>query len=381
MSETSPIPIKRGVTATLALATFAAVVLYLCYRIIEPFLVPLLWGIAITVVFWPVSCRLCAHLKYRWVGALIATTLISALIIAPTIYLGAVLIDEVFGFYRQVQLGTYQAQLAVIFNFQETAIFKNIAERLSPWVDLSGLDLTSMLLDNLRRLTTFAVDQTSRLVGNFSMFLLHLGVVVLTMFFLFRDGELLLAQVKEAMPLTRERTEELFSQLYTIIRAALYGGVLIAVLQGLLGGLTFIILGLPAPALWGAVMGFCSFIPIFGAALVYVPAALLLILQGSLLKGLILLGMGFGVVSTVDNFIRPLVISGRTQMHTLVLFISILGGLKLFGLLGLVMGPVLAAVFISFFNFYLADLRRIRLASATTAATGDKADKPQAANS
>jgi len=353
-------PWKSGITATLAMVTIAAAILYLCYRVAEPLLIPVLWGTCITVVFWPVDTWLRRRLGPRWAGALLSTILIFVVIIVPAIYLAAALIDEIAGVYKQVQAGSYRAGLEHILNFQDTALFKKIAERLSPWVDLSGLDVKSLLLDNLRRLTTFAIDQTSKLVANFSVFLLHLGVVTLTMFFLFRDGDLLLARIKEAMPLAGERTEELFTQLRGVVRATLYGGVLIAVLQGFLGGLAFLILGLGAPVLWGVVMGFCSFIPVFGAALVYIPAAALLIFQGSIGTGIILLGIGFSVVSTVDNFIRPLFISGRTRLHTLVLFISILGGLKVFGLLGLVMGPVLAAVFVSFFNFYLAEMRRVR---------------------
>lgn len=357
---------RRGVTATLALVTIAAVILYLCYCVAEPLLIPLLWGVAITVVFWPINNRL-RRLGPQWAGALLSTVLVFLLLIAPTTYLGAALIDEVSEFTRQLQAGTYRAELDRIIHFENTPLFRKVAERLSPWVDLSGLDVKSLLLDNLKRLASFTVGQTSKLVANFSLFLLHLGVVTMTMFFLFRDGDRLLSYVKEAIPLTRERTEELFVQLRQVVRAALYGGVLIAVIQGVLGGLAFFILGLSAPVLWGVVMGFCSFIPVFGAALVYVPAAALLIFQGSIIKAIILLGLGFGVVSTIDNLVRPMFISGRTEMHTLVLFVSILGGLKVFGLLGLVMGPVLAAIFVSFFNFYLAEMRRIRAAEAPTA--------------
>lgn len=350
---------KQGVTATLALVTIAAVTLYLCYRVAEPFLIPLLWGACVTIVFWPINARLRRY-GPRWLGAGLSTVLVFLLLIAPTTYLGAALIDEVSEFTRQLQAGTHRAELDQIIHFENTPLFRKIAERLSPWIDLSGLHVKSLLLDNLKRLTAMTVDRTAEMVANFSVFLLHLGVVTLTMFFLFRDGDRLLNRVREALPLTAARTEELFTQLRQVVRAALYGGVLIAVIQGSLGGLAFLVLGLGAPVLWGVVMGFCSFFPAFGAALVYVPAAIFLLVQGSVGKGIILLCLGFGVVSTIDNLLRPMFISGRTRVHTLVLFISILGGLNVFGLLGLVMGPVLAAIFISFFNFYVAEMRRIR---------------------
>jgi len=353
---------RKGVTATLAQLTIVAAILYLCYMLTEPFIIPLLWGVAFTVVFWPVDAWLRRRVRWRWLVASLSTTLVCLLIIVPTFYLGAALLDEIAVFSRQIQTGNYQAELDRIINFQETVFFKQLAERLSPWVDLSSLDVKTLLLDNLRRLTTIAVEHTTDLVTNFSLFLLDLGVILLTMFFLFRDGDTLVARVKEAMPLTPQQTEELFSRLHRVVRTALYGGVLVAMLQGFLGGLAFAFLGLGAPVLWGVVMGFCSFIPVFGAALVYVPAAVVLLFHGSVIKAIILLGFGFGVVSTIDNLVRPLLIHGRTQMHTLILFISILGGLDFFGLLGLVMGPVLAAIFISFFEFYLAEMRRARAA-------------------
>jgi len=371
LSMDGPLRWKKGVTATLARVAIVAVILYLCYLIVEPFAIPLLWGVALTVVFWPVDAWLRRRVRWRWLVALLSTVLVCVVIIGPTIYLGAALIDEISQFTRQLQAGNYREELDRIINFKETVLFKQIAERLSPWVDLSGLDIKTLILDNLRRLTSFAVDQTSRLVTNFSAFLLDLGVITLTMFFLFRDGDSLFDRVKEAMPLSPKQTGELFARLYSVIRAALYGGVLVAIFQGFLGGLAFVILGLGAPVLWGVVMGFCSFIPVFGAALVYVPASVVLMLQGSVVKGLILLVLGFGVVSSIDNLVRPLLISGRTQMHTLILFVSILGGLKLFGLLGLVMGPVLAAVFISFFEFYLVEMRRARAAIDSAPAADD----------
>jgi len=361
---------KQGVTATLALITIAAVTLYLCYRVAQPFVIPLLWGACVTVVFWPINERL-RRLGPRWLSASVATILVFVVLIVPTTYLGAALIDEISEFTRQIQEGTYRAELEQILHFENTPLFREIASRLDPWIDLSGLEVKSLLLDGLKRVTVLTVDRASEMIANFSLFLLHLGVVTMVMFFLFRDGDQLLNRVREALPLAPEKTEQLFAQLRDVVRAALYGGVLIAAIQGSLGGLAFLILGLGAPVLWGVVMGFCSFLPAFGAALVYVPAAIFLLAQGSVAKGIILLGLGFGVISTIDNLLRPIFISGRTQVHTLVLFISILGGLNMFGLLGLVMGPVLAAIFVSFFNFYVAEMRRLRsLEKATSAEEG-----------
>ncbi len=351
----------RGGTALLAILTFVALLLVLCYRIVEPFFIPLLWGIAIAVVFWPLNQKL-RRFGPNWVGALICTLLVLLLLAGPITYLGAALIDQAGRLTRKIQAGNYQSELDLVLHFDETPFFRAIVEKLSPWVDISGLDFKSLLLDSVSRLTELTVNQTSQLITNFSVFVLYLGVMIMAMFFLFRDGDRLLHQVKNAIPLTVDQTEKLFTMVRQVVWAALYGGVLIAIVQGTLGGLVFFILGLGAPVLWGVVMGFLSFIPVLGPGFVYVPAAVILFVQGSIIKGILMLGFGFGVVSTVDNVLRPFVVSGRTKMHTMVLFIAILGGLNLFGLLGLVMGPVIAAIFISFFNFYQAELARTRMA-------------------
>jgi predicted PurR-regulated permease PerM len=350
----------KGITAMLARIGIVGIVLYLCYRVVQPFVISLLWGVSLTVVFWPVNVWLRRRVRFRGVNALLSTLLVCLLIVAPAMYLGAALVDEIVGLSAQMEAGPLRAELDRLLNLPQTPLFKQIAERLKPWVDVSALEVRALVMDNLRRLAAYAVDRTTRLLANSSVFLLDLGVIVLTLFFLFRDGDVLLRQVKDGIPLESGRTEAMFSHLSDVLRTALYGGVFVAALQGFVGGLAFAVLGLAAPTFWGVLMGLCSFIPVFGAALVYVPAAVVLFLQGSTGKALILMSLGFGVVSTIDNLARPLVIGGRTQMHTLLLFVAIIGGLRVFGVLGLIMGPVLAAVFISLFSLYLSEIRRAR---------------------
>ncbi|MBS1271590.1 MAG: putative transport protein [Candidatus Marinimicrobia bacterium] len=131
---------------------------------------------------------------------------------------------------------------------------------------------------------------------------------------------------------------------------------MVALLQGFLGGIAFWILGLPSPIFWGAVMAFLSIFPVIGAPLVYLPAAAILLIQGSLPRGLILLIWGTLIVSQIDNFLRPILISGRAKLHTLILFFSILGGIYIFGFLGIIMGPVVAALFLTMIKIYRDEL-------------------------
>ncbi len=142
-----------------------------------------------------------------------------------------------------------------------------------------------------------------------------------------------------------------------MIYATIYGGILIAMIQGVLGGLSFWILGLPSPIFWGTAMGLLSFIPIGGTALIWVPAAIILLIEGAVLKGFILLGLGVFVISMVDNLLRPFFISTRTNIHPLLLFFAVLGGVQAFGLIGLFAGPLIATLFLTLIEIYIQGIR------------------------
>ncbi len=172
------------------------------------------------------------------------------------------------------------------------------------------------------------------------------------MFFFFRDGESIIKFMKRLTPLTAEQVELMYTHLRKVIEGTMYGGVVVALIQGLLGGILFFIMGISSPVFWGALMAFLAFVPILGPFLVYIPAGIILFVGGSPIKGILLAVIGVVVVSQIDNFLRPMLFSGKTQMHTLMLFFSIMGGIVLFGLLGVVLGPFVAAVFVSLLKVF-----------------------------
>jgi predicted PurR-regulated permease PerM len=147
-----------------------------------------------------------------------------------------------------------------------------------------------------------------------------------------------------------------------MIYATIYGGVLIAMIQGVLGGLSFWILGLPSPIFWGTAMGLLSFIPIGGTALIWAPAAIILVIGGAVLKGIVLVGIGVFVISMVDNLLRPFFISTRTNIHPLLLFFSVLGGVQAFGLIGLFAGPLIATLFLTLVEIYIQGIEPEKMA-------------------
>jgi predicted PurR-regulated permease PerM len=172
------------------------------------------------------------------------------------------------------------------------------------------------------------------------------------MFFFFRDGDKLVERMRELLPMSADLKQNVTGCLKEVIHATIYGGVLVAGLTGLIGGIIFHILGLPSPIFWGTLMAFLSLIPVVGPYLIYIPAAIILILSGHWIKGVILLALGALVINVTEGMLRPVLISSRTRIPTLALFFSILGGIRAFGLLGIILGPVLAAIALTLIEVY-----------------------------
>ncbi len=167
------------------------------------------------------------------------------------------------------------------------------------------------------------------------------------MYYLFRDGERMRTAAYDMVPLSGAQAREIFDRTGEVISASVYGVLVIAVIQGVLGGLAFWVLGIPSPLLWGVVMIFLSMIPMLGSFIVWVPAAIFLAITGHWVSAVILTVWGALVIGSVDNFLRPKLVGERTRLHELLVFFSVLGGLQVFGVLGIVLGPVIVAITIA----------------------------------
>jgi len=249
-----------------------------------------------------------------------------------------------------------QGKLDAIINFKNWPVFDFVQEKLSAYIDLSQLDLRIIIENALKSISKTALSQTTNILTNAGRIIFYFFLMIFFMFYFFRDGDRLFNRIKAVIPMTPETAAITIKHLRKVIESTMYGGLVVALIQGFLGGVLFAVMGLPSPIFWGAFMAFLAFIPILGPFLVYIPAGLILIVTGDYVKGILLIAIGTALVSQIDNFLRPMLVSGKTGMHTMLLFISIMGGVNLFGLLGIVMGPFIAAVFISLF-----DILRLKL--------------------
>lgn len=328
---------------------------YLLYRILQPFLVPLLWALLLAIVCFPFSQKLHQILKEKRVlSSAIMTFLVFLVILLPAGFLIVSLAQEVIDFYHWleglIRAGDLQNFLQKLGQWR---IVRWTLERLGPYIDLKRVDLMSLLLKNVQQIGTFLLNQTSTILKGVSSFIIGFFFTLLSLYYFFKDGERLWLKLKEMIPLPPRERDFIILRFKEMVYAAIFGGLLIAFIQGLLGGLSFWVLGLPSPVFWGTTMAFLSFIPIGGTALIWGPAAFFLLFQGAFFKGAILLGLGIFIIGMVDNFLRPYFMSAKTNIHPLLLFFAVLGGIQAFGMIGVVGGPIIVTLFLTLIEIYI----------------------------
>lgn len=334
---------KEYITAALFLL-ITSVIFYLFYRLIIPFFVPICWAAVLAVIFFPLYERLRKRVRMSGLASLIMCIIILLLIVGPVTYVFIALVNEAADAVAEVNRMYKSGQLDSILAFDMPWI-GTLKEKLAPYYDISQIKIDEIVKDAIDRVSAVILNQTSWLLTNGTRTVFYFVLMIFSLYYFFKDGEKLIRRSKRLIPLPPERINQTFRNLRDIIQATMYGGGVVAIVQGVLGGTLFAIFGISSPVFWGAIMAFLSIIPFLGAFIVYIPAGILLIIGGSYIKGFLVIIIGVVIVSQIDNLIRPYLISGRTQMHPLLLFFSIMGGIAMLGLLGLVVGPLIAAIF------------------------------------
>jgi predicted PurR-regulated permease PerM len=211
------------------------------------------------------------------------------------------------------------------------------------------------LLQGAQVSSGFVVLQVRGIAQNVVLFTLNFVIVLVTLFFFLRDGAEFCYRIRRLLPMDHEHQERLFQNIVDAIYAVVHGSLVVAMVQGLLAGLAYWVLGVPFSVLWGVVTGFTALLPVGGSTLVSVPVCIYLFLEGQTIKAVALLVWSFGIVGTVDNILKPLLIGNRLGLPVLFLFFGILGGLALFGALGIILGPVLFALLRVLLDLYIEE--------------------------
>ncbi len=321
--------------------------------IVWPFLGAVLWAIFIAIVFEPLHARVRVQAGgRRTLSALMTLVAIVTIVILPLILVSIAVVQQAAAVVARVRSGqiNFAAYLQQIFEALPDWV-QAILDRLGI-VDLEALQaqLTNLLANSGQFITTHLLG----LGQNTLDFVVALFVMLYLLFFLLRDGPALTATVARAIPLEARHTERLLSQFVTVVRATVKGNIVIALVQGFLGGVAFAVLGLPGALLWGTLMALLSLLPAVGAALVWGPVAAYLLFSGSLWPAVGLTLWGVLAIGLVDNLLRPVLVGKDTRMPDYLVLLATLGGIAGFGLNGFVIGPVIAAMFLVAWNLFTA---------------------------
>ncbi len=300
---------------------------YLVFLVVRPFITPLLFAIVMVVVFSPLQSRLERRLRPS-VAATVSTMVVVLVIIVPTVMIAGRIVAETIDLAGNVRTLPLDALMARA---------QGTAGRL-------GVDVEQVLRNSAQQLAGQAGLIASRVVTNTWALLIDVIIAILAMFYLFREGKGLLLVVIRAVPMSAARTQALVDSVGGMIRSNLAASLVAASIQGTIGGVTFAWFGLPAPVLWGVVMGFFCIFPFIGAWLVWAPAAAALALSNRPWDALLLIVIGLAVVHPVDNLLRPAIVAHTTKLNGLLVLIGLLGGVQAFGASGLLLGPVVMSI-------------------------------------
>ncbi len=331
----------------LVLFTIAFVVILL------PFYGAVFWAIVLAILFAPFYRKLLVKMHKRPNLAATATLVIClVVVILPLTLIAISLVREASAVYLNIRSG--QIDFAVFF--------QKIIAALPTWMvgilDRFGVGNLSALQAKMATTAVqgseFLTRQAINIGQNTFNFLVSFTIMLYILFFLLRDGDKLAVQIKQATPLNHDHKRALFNNLTTAIRATVKGNIIVAAVQGALGGIAFWFLGVQGALLWAVMMAFLSLLPAVGAALIWVPVAVYFLLTGAIWQGVTLIAFGVLVIGLVDNILRPILVGKDTQMPDFVVLISTVGGMALLGLNGFVIGPVIAAMFITLWEMFSA---------------------------
>ena len=325
--------------------------------ILWPLYEAIFWGVTLAIIFLPLHRRLLQRMPLRPnLAALTTLTLCLVVAILPMAFLVASLIQEASHIYErlrtgQINVGTY---------------FQQIMAALPSWLvgllDRLGLSSITALQAKLSAIAVqggqFIATRALNIGQNTFQFVISFGIMLYLLFFFLRDGQALAKRLRNAIPLEEHHKRDLSNKFTTVIRATVKGNIVVAATQGMLGGFIFWVLNIQGPVLWGVLMGFLSLLPAIGAGLIWIPVAIYFFATGAIWQAVTLTVFAVGVIGVVDNVLRPILVGKDTKMPDYVVLISTLGGMSIFGLNGFVIGPVIAALFISSWDLFSAENSR-----------------------
>jgi predicted PurR-regulated permease PerM len=348
---------KDGVSKYVFIGMFVVVVA-LTFWVARPFLNALILSAVVAYVFRPLYLWLNKKIKYKNVCALMVSIFILLLLITPLFFIvESAAPDARYAYVRAKQKIMAGEFIDVTCASPNEHFLCEWQAKISEFIQQP--EIKYQISEAISKVTGYIVDKVSSIVLALPMIFLNLFVLFFSVFYLLRDGDLLVENAKSILPIHSKHREHIFKRLKETARAVIFGALVIAVIQGTLGGLGFLLFGVSSPLLWGIIMALFALVPFVGTALIWVPAGIGLILAGSaennpvlVWKGIGLLIYGTVIVAGVDNVLKPMLISDQAKIHPVMILVGVLGGLAVFGISGFIVGPLIVATFKVFIDIY-----------------------------
>jgi predicted PurR-regulated permease PerM len=324
------------------------------FWLIRSFIQPIFWAIALGIVVYPLHARLARRLDNRKsLAATISIVAVVIVVILPLIGLGAAVAREGAALYERLDNGDLGA----------AGIYARVQDRMPQITEL--LNRVGVDPARLEEQVQAAAVTASRYVAERALAIgqgtlrgtVFFFLMLYLLIFFLRDGQRMLESLVRALPLGDQRERHLMRRFAEVSRATIKGTLIVGLVQGAIGGVAFAVLGISAPVLWGVVMALLSILPVVGTALVWLPAAIFLIVNGQILGGIALIFVGVFVIGLTDNLLRPILVGRDTRLPDYLILLATLGGLAGFGLAGIIIGPIIAAFFLSVWHMAEAEFR------------------------
>lgn len=338
---------KKKLAQFILLMAITFIMLYVCWLMIKPLVSVLLWSSILVIIFFPFYKKLISMLKNHTLSAVI-TILASLLVfIIPLILVSAAVVNELAGIASSTV-----TNLQEILKHPKSGQLGYIYDYISQYVNLEEFIRSDELKSFAGRISESVLQASWYVLGGVAGTLVSIFFAIFTMFYLFRDGEKIVGDLPNILPLDNDQAEELIKSTSDLISATLRGSLMVALMQGVLAGLMFWILGIPSYLVLGMLTMIFALIPTGGTAFVTGPVIIILALTGEYWKAGILLIYASLVIGMVDNFLLPRLIKQKAKMNELFVFFSVIGGIQLFGILGLFLGPIILAIAIGLLTVF-----------------------------
>jgi predicted PurR-regulated permease PerM len=317
------------------------------FYIMKPFIYALFWAIVLAGLFMPVYKKVEEKLHRPTLSATIVLVLICLIFILPLVFIASLLLKESMDIYQGISNGDSQIN---VYIQKLTELIKH-----NPYKDVLNLGdaaFAEKIMDLSKSIAGYFFENLKNFTQNMLQFIAQLGVMLYALFYFIRDGEKFLETILRLLPLENDRDRILLNHFKKTANSTLKVTLIIGGIQGTLGGLLFLFTGIQGAILWGIVMIITAVIPVVGCALVWAPAGIFMIITGNLWTGIFILAFGSLVISMVDHFLRPILLGNDVSMHPLLIFLSTIGGIIVFGFTGFIIGPIIMSLVVAVWSMY-----------------------------